>query len=166
MKTVEVQLHGRLAVGLVALVDERDAGLVAALRWFVREVRTPGRHKQIYASANIRRNGKRTRIYMHALIAGQSGVDHVNRDGLDNRRANLRPATPSQQQGNRRGWLRSSSRFKGVHWDKNRRKWRASLAGRELGRFNDEVEAARVYDVAARARWGEFAAINFPGGTA
>lgn len=124
----EIKLYGARAAGRVALVDDADYDLVVSHRWFAHEVKVAGRRDHgPYAYANAYRNGHRTRIYMHALIAGFPGADHENHDTLDNRRANLRQANGSQNQGNRRRRIVSTSRHKGVHWDKRRSKWRAEI---------------------------------------
>ncbi len=90
-------------------------------------------------------------------------VDHIDNNGLNNRRRNLREATRSQNLANRPK-SRGRCRYKGVYWDASRGKWQAMLrvngANRHLGRFSDEVEAARAYNSAALAVWGEFANIN------
>lgn len=157
----EVVLHGARAAGRVALVDDADLELVSAYRWFAAERNLDGHQSRTYAIASIRRDGKRTSIFMHGVIAG-SGPDHIDHDGLNNQRSNLRPATGSQNQGNRRPDLRSTSRFKGVSWEPRRRKWRATICGRIIGRYADEVDAARAYDAEALAKWGAFAYLNLP----
>jgi hypothetical protein len=117
------------------------------------------------------------RIYMHREVINapvDCQVDHVNHDGLDNRRDNLRLCTVSQNQGNSRKQNReTTSRYKGVSWHSRDRRWRAQIRyGKEkvhLGQFLSEEEAAYAYDRAARNRWGEFANINgergYGGGT-
>jgi hypothetical protein len=89
-------------------------------------------------------------------------VDHINGDILDNRKENLRVATPQQNNMNRR----PRNTYKGITWDRSRNKWNASiqLAGKSinLGRFKDPVEAAKAYDQAAWEYFGEFAYLNFP----
>ena len=92
-------------------------------------------------------------------------VDHANGDGLDCRRSNLRLATNSQNQQNRFiADIEKTSRFKGVHWCDDSKRWVAqiTLDGRsqEIGRFLDEIEAARAYDDAARRLFREFARTN------
>jgi hypothetical protein len=97
---------------------------------------------------------------MHNVILNVKGIDHKNRNGLDNRRSNLRLATKGQNAANApaRG---GSSRFKGVSWDATRRKWRVQIrvngTTRTLGRFLKERDAAEAYREAALEAWGEFA---------
>lgn len=167
MKTVP--LSGPAAAGLVALVDDGDYALVSQHRWFIKRDTRPGRDAGPYARANIRTtDGRKTTIGMHTLITGWPRVDHGNHDGLDNRRANLRPATRPQNAANARPQQGRSSRFKGVCWDRRTGRWQAKLAANYrsvfLGRFSDEAEAARAYDAAALRVWGEFACLNFPAG--
>ena len=95
-------------------------------------------------------------------------VDHRNGDSLDNRKANLRLATHSQNSCNRRKTKsKTSSRFIGVCFDKSRGRWSAYIRfrGRRigLGRFKNEIDAAKAYDAAAKKYHGEFAKLNFPG---
>ncbi len=90
---------------------------------------------------------------MHRLILGlEAGdplqADHINRDRLDNRRANLRAVTASQNRHNQGSRPGSSSTHRGVSWSEKRGRWEASVNvnGRAhfLGRFADELDAARV----------------------
>lgn len=96
-----------------------------------------------------------------ALMTGewpQDTIDHINRDGCDNRWCNLRAATQNQQQANRRPWGRSGIR--GVHWDRG--KWVACVRhdGKtvNLGRFDTKEAAAAVAYKERQRIWGEFAA--------
>ena len=91
-------------------------------------------------------------------------IDHINRNGLDNRRANLRLATVAQNAWNSKK-RRSCSGYKGVCYDKAKRRWRAAIVhhGRRihLGYFKDKIPAAKAYDDAAKKYFGQFARTNF-----
>ncbi len=87
-------------------------------------------------------------------------VDHKNRNKLDNRRSNLRVATPRENASNR-GPRAHTSRFKGVTWHRCGR-WQVVCAGKYVGLFVDESSAAAAYDRAAHERYGSFAYLNFP----
>ena len=91
-------------------------------------------------------------------------VDHIDSDGLNNQRYNLRVCTNAQNVQNQRIMRGGTSRFKGVCWDMVNKKWRAKLGmnGKtfELGRFKVEADAASAYDDAAEKYFGEFAYTN------
>jgi hypothetical protein len=102
---------------------------------------------------------------MHRLIMAAPdgiGVDHINGDGLDNRRANLRLASQRDNSANMAVRASSATGFKGVSWKRRNRKWQAQIGRTYLGIFASAEEAARAYDHAAREAWGEFAHLNFP----
>lgn len=156
-----------LTRGYVALVDDEDYEWLSKFSWCALVL-----PRTVYATRRRRNHEvsgrKRQYTTMHRqILAAKSGesVDHVNHDGLDNRRANLRICTISQNGANQRK-TRGSSQFKGVCWDISKGNWMARLKtqGKDhyLGRFSDEVEAARAYDRAALETWGEFAHLNFP----
>jgi hypothetical protein len=92
-------------------------------------------------------------------------VDHINRNSLDNRRANLRIATQKQNSWNtEHGKNRGYSRFKGISWDGRVKKWQVVLCmdGKRMsfGCYDDEETAAREYDRVAMEYKGEFAVLN------
>lgn len=158
-----------LTRGMSALVDAADYERVVAMgKW---GADPSGR--TFYARKNLHHPGrKQTTLLMHTFITGWDRVDHINGDGLDNRRANLRPATHSQNMANKRRYANNKSGYKGVYWSGRpglRRVWAAAIKqggkARRLGRFEHPEEAARAYDAAARELFGQFARLNFPGET-
>jgi transcriptional regulator with XRE-family HTH domain len=168
-ESITIPLGSRKHPGKVAVIDAEDAPLVAQYTWTVYKGRST-----FYAMSQVRRDpgGHPTRVtllLMHRLILGVNGdasVDHWDGDGLNNRRGNLRLASESQNQGNRRKTDGTTSRYKGVSLTKPGGPFQAAIYQDrrrfDLGRFHDEEEAARAYDAAARQRFGEFAAVNFP----
>lgn len=92
-------------------------------------------------------------------------VDHINGNPLDNRRSNLRITDKRGNAQNSAKHKDASSYFKGVTWDKSRRKWMVQIVidgvRTHLGRFAIEEDAARAYDEAAKQHFGEFARCNF-----
>lgn len=88
-------------------------------------------------------------------------IDHVNGLRDDNRIDNLRPATNSQNQANRGKPVNNTSGIKGVQFDADRQKWRASITvngkAKNLGRYDTSQEAQNAYEKAALQAWGDFA---------
>jgi hypothetical protein len=162
-----VPLHGEKARGRVALVDDADYDLVIPYHWMVRESVRPRWTETSYAVGYLPGGpGRKPRILMHTLLTGWPRVDHQDRNGLNNQRQNLRPATASQNGANRRPRPGHSSQYKGVGWHEVNGMWRARIRFqgtlRHLGNFTDETAAAKAYDAAARELFGDFARPNFP----
>jgi len=147
--------------GHICLIDDADELLISGFDWRVLKLK-----HTFYAHAW---HGQ-LHLYMHRLVAGAPAgkyVDHANRNGLDNRRANLRVATKSQNGANRVADARvrrTTSDYKGVFFDRSRGKWAATIhvdgKSKALGRYEAEVQAAEAYNVAALAAWGRFARLN------
>ncbi len=152
-----------LTRGFVALVDADDyERVMAAGSWCSRT-----KPHTTYAAKSIRRTpgAKQTSLYLHTFLTGWPMVDHRNGNGLDNRRANLRPATSSQNSANQKLRSNNTSGYRGVQWNKKARKWRAQIVlhgkRRILGDFTSKEDAARAYDAAAVELFGEYARPNF-----
>lgn len=149
---------------LVALVDDDDFARVSEHPW---RLAPWGKSRQkVYARAWVKIDGRWKSVVMHRFIMGLDSprLDHMDGNGLNNQRSNLRPATKSQN-GCNRGPVRGL-RFKGVSWQKRLGKWQAAIGKdyrREyIGIFADAEEAARAYDKRAKELHGEFAWLNFP----
>ena len=157
MKEVE------LTRGYVAVVDDEDFERIAASKWSVLLTPTSG-----YAVRNAPTvDGVRGMIWMHHEIMGSptaERLDHVNGNGLDNRRCNLRQASKAENGRNRRINANNTSGFKGVV--RHGAKWKAQTSDADgrvyLGLHETKIAAARAYDDFARSRFGSFAALNFP----
>ena len=149
-----------LSRGKFAIVDAADFELVNRYKWHANK---GGR--TYYATSQE----KRRAISMHRLILNAPAglfVDHINHNGTDNRRANLRFCTWAENCRNSLPRQGESSRYKGVHWCKRRKKFFATITfnrkKRGLGYFDCEIDAAKAYDKKAKELFGEFAYLNFP----
>ena len=162
-----------LTRGKVAIIDSSDFHLVRGRKYFAH-----GRDQLFYAARteNNHATGKNLTVRLHRELLGlKSGdprhVDHIDGDGLNNTRANLRICTQAENNRNRRSSRWSASKFLGVSKG-NGNKWKAegglpnSKGGRAkhvyLGEFHLEQGAAFAYDTFARKHYGEFARCNFP----
>lgn len=144
--TVHIPLRARNGtVRAFALIDAADAPFVNQWRWCL--------GKRGYAVRGERNDGQRRTPYLHREILGLGGgdmrvVDHINRDKLDCRRANMRVITRAGNAQNLGSKPGSSSVARGVTWDPITRKWRAEIrvGGRRhrLGRFVTEADAAEA----------------------
>lgn len=149
--TVEIPL----TKGKVAIVDAADVEWLSQWKWH---------SVGSYAGT---KDGRKT-MYMHRLITGAKPgevVDHIDRNPLNNTRANLRIGTYRQNKINQKLEARNTSGFRGVHWHKQMEKWRAVInvdgKNKHLGLFVDKEEAAKAYDAAAKQYHGEYAQLNF-----
>jgi hypothetical protein len=158
LETVQIPLSGGKAF---AIVDAADAVAIQKFKWQVE-----ARGQTFYAVRTTSKNGKNIKIYMHreilGLIHASVQADHINKDGLDNTRANLRPCSAKENTSNTRRF--NNKEFRGVYASRNG-KFRARLHSggihHGLGTFGTAKEAARAYDAKAREVYGVFALTNF-----
>lgn len=153
-----------LTRGMTALVDEADVGLLGPYKWQIWE---NGPHRYAVCWWNI--GGVRRRVSMHRLIMGEPIgliVDHIDGNGLNNCRANLRVVQRGQNRSNSIKRATAASLFKGVF--RKGLKWGAQISCERLpsspwyiGTFSTAEDAARAYDAVARVLFGEHARVNF-----
>jgi hypothetical protein len=164
-----------LTKGKVALVDDIDFAWLGQWKWsYVNSG---------YAVRGRRHNGRNHMLLMHREFLVRMGVelsdedygDHINHDRLDNRRSNLRAATPTQSNCNLpttnkhgyRGIVYHPFCYRGSKRYERKKPWqsRISVPGRKrplsLGYYATSEEAARAYDEAAKKHHGEYATLNF-----
>lgn len=156
-----------LPTGECVFLSAEDWPQVKELKW----------HRRIqrgitYVESTLRRDPitkKQKTISLHRFLLGVTDrtifVDHINRNGLDNRRENLRLATRAENNRNSRKRTINPCKYKGVTWRHYNQKFVASItvAGKKkhLGSFKNQEEAAKAYDAAAKQFFGNFARGNF-----
>lgn len=157
-----------LTQGKIALVDDADYDWLNQWKWIASK---PARSRTyyVYHSVLIARAKRYTTEWMHRLILGlQMGdkqqCDHIDHNGLNNQRSNLRVCTKTQNMQSSRKRKRRTSKYKGVCWHRHNRKWYSRICVKKkeihLGFFDSEIDAAAAYNVAALKHFGDFALLN------
>lgn len=154
----EIRIEGNIAYvpltgGYEAMIDADDAPLVDGFNWSHKIVLKPsGAIRTVYARRTDRSNGGKKHIPMHRVIActpHHLQTDHIDGNGLNNTRNNLRHATISQNQANMRLRDDNTSGQKGVHWHKPSGKWRAAIrhcnSFYHIGLYDTLDDAASAY---------------------
>jgi hypothetical protein len=144
------------------IVDDDDFEELSKYKWFY-DGRYVARHNH---SSNLK---ERFVIRMHVMIMKTPPgmeTDHINGDGLDNRKENLRVCTRFQNSHNSKIKSCSTTGYKGVFFKGGTCEWGAKIRVGDrriyLGWYKDIQDAARAYDIAALAYHGQFARLNFP----
>jgi hypothetical protein len=156
-----------------ALIDDTDYDLIKQYTW------TPSRNGlTLYADTfGYIKKGcsgvKSSRTSMHKMVLGGTigdgkEIDHIDGNGLNNTRLNLRVCSHRQNLQNRKISKRNTSGYKGVSWSSAANKWKASIKIGEknthIGLFTCLIKAAKAYDNAAKKHFGEYARLNFKDG--
>jgi len=151
----------RLTQGKVALVDDVDFEEISKYKWY--PLNSQLNHVCAFTCIKNKVN------YMHRMIINApigTMVDHINGNPLDNQRANLRLCTNAQNQQNRKTKGKGKSDFRGLSFRKKWNTWEIHVRvnGRQtyIGSSKNEIEAAKLYDIAAIKFHGEYASTNFP----
>lgn len=155
--------------GCEILVDDCDAHLLDS--GYVNAVTKKTKNGLVYHRVSYKpKDGKGSQSFLARKIMGlEKGdkrvVDHINRDGLDNRRVNLRVCTISQNSMNKEKIsMGTYSKYKGVSFDKRQNRWIAVICVEQrskiAGYFKTENAAARCYNSWAKTIFGEYAYLN------
>ena len=139
-----------------AIIDTEDLVKCNERHWFI----TPDRK---YVTSKDRGAKNRKSVLLHKYLTGFSITDHINGNGLDNRRSNLREVNHSKNAMNRN--QKSKHGFKGVYSNGNSRFFSTIFVNKKskyLGIYGSPEEAAKAYDLAATEYFGEYARLNFP----
>jgi hypothetical protein len=136
---------------LVGLVDDKDFERCMARGWCLAK-------DGYIVSTSL------PRARLHSFVYGQKYLDHKNTDKLDCQKGNLRPATTSQNGGNRKRGKNNTTGFKGVNYNYGKYRAQVNVRGVRIymGRFLTAEAAALAYDLAAKKNFGEYARLNFP----
>jgi len=172
MKELQLnQKYGKRG-GCVALVDDEDYEWLNNTYWHV--AKNKGKYVD-YAMGSAKDGDKFVTKRMHREIMKKYGllkdgdqIDHINGNGLDNRKENLRACTNGQNQANSKKMIaqKAHSIYKGVSWNNGCKKWSSHICKDKklisLGYYEEQVIAAKAYDRAAIILHKEFAFLNFP----
>lgn len=158
----------KLSRGLTAIVDDEIYDFVNQFKWYAEKAKTGYYAARGFYYLDEFGVKKHRIVKMHRQILGVLDesilVDHVDLNGLNNQKINLRKCNLIQNNRNRRSDRNTTSKYKGVCLDKRRKKWRSNLTinGKQiyLGSFDSEYEAAMVYNESAKINFGEFAYLN------
>ena len=145
----------------IALVNNEDYEMLSKYKWQNNQM------GKGYAITSIKINNKYSNKYMHQFLIDVSDgyeIDHIDNNGLNNQRDNLRVVTHRQNMMNKVKYKNSTSIYKGVCWHKQNKKWQASIRLDKklhyLGYFIDEKDAAIAYNIKAKELFKEYAYLN------
>lgn len=139
-----------------AIVDKSDYDEINKYKWS----RYTKNNKLFYSQGCIDNKF----LTMHQFIMGippsDNIIDHIDHNGLNNKRENLRFTTISGNNQNREKKSGTSSKYKGVNWRKDKNKWCCEADGKYLGYFTYEEDAAKKYDTFVMLKYGKDAETN------
>jgi hypothetical protein len=165
---IEEKMEIPLTQERFATVDKEDFEWLSKFKWHAHK-----RGRTWYARRTVESEGLQKTDFMHRAILAHHGhdltvgeVDHINGDGLDNRKSNLQVISHAENIRKSRTQSNNTSGFRGVSWHKRDQVWSAFIevnnVRKYLGSFKSKINAALAYDEAARKYFGEFAKLNLP----
>lgn len=157
----------KLTQGKFALVSDIDYAYLNQWKWYAAK---QGNILYAFRTSRLCDNTRKT-IRMHRVILGRKlghnnfrDTDHIDHDGLHNWRRNLRPSSHNENMCHQRKHQNNKSGFKGVYWDRERKKWKVQIANggsrKYIGRFGSILKAAKAYNMAAKKYHSKFAVLN------
>jgi hypothetical protein len=155
----------KLTMGKVALVDDEDFEKLSAYNWYAQK----GRNTWYAQRKPYDPDHGHPMILMHRVIMGNPAkgvlVDHIDRNGLNNVKSNLRLCSNQENQMNKIGKVNSTSQYKGVSWASGKKKWRACIrlptgGNKHIGYYTSELAAAIAYNKVAEKLHDKFAHLN------
>ena len=156
MKEIQLSRHGKNKGKYAALVDDEDFDFLNLQSWYVSIEKS-----NIYARGII---NKEKHTYLHNYIMKHKGVDHIDGNGLNNQKSNLRICTQRQNLMNQRPKRNSSSKYKGVSFNKKNKRWISNImingSPKYLGSFRFEIDAAKAYNEHAKKYFCQYAKLN------
>jgi len=148
----------QITQGKSVLVDNEDFEFLSKYKWH---------YLKSGNEVAVTHLNKKKKVYMHRLLLNPPKnklVDHINGNGLDNRRFNLRICTQKENVRNHKIFSTNTSGYTGVHWAKDKKKWQSRIRVNykriSLGYFKNIIKAAQAYNEAAKEYFGEFARLN------
>ena len=164
MKEIQLSKQGKNK-GMTALVDDEDFEYLSQFRWYA-DIQRGSHYAMRWARLE---NGKYSNNLMHReLVKCGNGliIDHIDGNGLNNQKSNLRTCTHSQNLRNTKPKRHGNSKYKGVSWNKSHGVFVAKILinGKNtyIKQSQNEIEVAKAYDKKAKEIFGEFAWLNFP----
>jgi hypothetical protein len=162
---IEDKVYIELSQGQVGIIDLEDLGRVDSFKgkWYAARRRNKTISDIYYVQGAVTINGKQKTIQLHKWLLDLENrwtIDHINHNGLDNTRENLRVCTAKDNCQNRRAYGGKSSKYKGVAYRKDNGMWRVMIRIDDklmhLGQYTSETEAAKRYDEEAKKYFNEY----------
>jgi hypothetical protein len=157
----KIDISTRKHPNTFSLVDDEDFAEINRHKW------SPDQRGDNFYVIARPYGYKEKQVYLHRFLMKPSSdltVDHIDHNGLNNQKSNLRVCTQAENLRNRRLQSNNTSGYKGAYW--HRTSWVARIKhngkNKHLGVFSDLIDAAKAYDAAAKEYCGEFAKLNFP----